>query len=351
MLEVCLPATMRDIARQLGLSVVTVSRALRNYPDISPATKKRILELAMKVRYRTDLVARSLVTGRTHVWGLIIPDLTHSFFVEISKGVDSIAAPDNHIIIVDSEGDGRKEASEILTLLGRKIDGLIAAPVQEKYPSSNFDVLDDENIPYVLVDRLLQKHTANSVVCDNVQIGRSVTEHLIRLGHRKIAHINCPGFEVSRLRQKGYQQALSDHHLRFQPQWVVAGGIDEWGGYQAAQGILKQPSRPTAIFAVNDRAAIGAMKAILKEGLRIPEDMALVGSSNIPNAEVLRVSLTSVDQHPFLTGRKAAEILKYAIENRGQKLAPQQIVLEPTLIIRESCGSALKQNPSCPIDK
>ncbi len=332
---------MRDIAEQLGLSVVTVSRALRNYPDISTETKKRVTDLACKMRYRPDQVARSLVTGRTHVWGLIIPDLTHAFFVEISKGVDSVAAPDNHIIIVDSEGDRKKEASEILTLLGRKIDGLIAAPVQETYAGSNFDILDEEGIPYVLVDRLLKRHTANAVVCDNIRIGQMVTEHLIGLGHRRIAHINSPGFEVSRLRQKGYQTALKSHRLPCLAEWIVSGGIDERGGYQAARRILGLQPRPTAIFAINDRAAIGAMKAILEKGLRIPEDVALVGSSNIPNADVLRVPLTSVDQRPWETGRKAAEILRNAIENRRQKNAPQQIVLQPTLIIRDSCGSEL----------
>ena len=330
--------TLKDIARELGVSIVTVSRAVHGRPDVSPETRKAVLDLAARMRYRPNSVARSLVTKRSNVWGLIVPDLMHSFFVEISQGVESVAAQHNiHIIIVNSHEDVEKERSEILALIERQVDGLIVASCQPSFGESNLDVLEDEQVPFVLVDRYLGERSWNYVLCDNERVGYLAAEHLIKLGHKSIAHIYCPGLPISGLRLAGYRQALNDHGISARPSLEQPGGVTQEAGYQAMKSLLGLKPAPTAVFAFNDPMAIGVMEAAFDSGLAVPVDIAVVGAGNIAHGNMLKVALTTVEQRPFESGQKAAEVLLGAISKNGPY--PATLIMQPQLIVRESCGS------------
>lgn len=331
--------TLKDIARELGVSIVTVSRAVHGRPDVSPETRKAVLDLAARMRYRPNSVARSLVTRRSNVWGLIVPDLMHSFFVEISQGVESVAAQHNiHIIIVNSHEDVEKERSEILALIERKVDGLIVASCQPSYGESNLDILEDEHVPFVLVDRYLGERSWNYVLCDNERVGYLATEHLINLGHKAIAHIYCPGLPISNLRLAGYRHALKDRGIRLQSELERPGGVTQEAGYHAMKSLLALKPAPTAVFAFNDPVAIGIMEAAFDSGLSVPADLAVVGAGNIAHGNMLKVALTTVEQRPFESGQKAAEVLLGAI-GKEAILDPATLIMEPQLIVRESCGA------------
>jgi len=334
-----LAVTLKDIAKELGVSIVTVSRAVHGRPDVSPETRKAVLELAARMRYRPNSVARSLVTKRSNVWGLIVPDLMHSFFVEISQGVESIAAQHNiHLIIVNSHEDVEKERSEILALIERKVDGLIVASCQPSSGESNLDILEDEEVPFVLVDRYLGERPWNYVLCNNERVGYLATEHLIKLGHKAIAHIYSPGLLISNLRLSGYRQALKDHGIEANPLLEQPGGVTQDAGYRAMKSLLSLKPVPTAVFAFNDPMAIGAMEAAFDAGLAVPGDVAVVGAGNIAHGNLLRVALTTVEQRPFESGQKAAEVLLGAI---GKDIVsePATLIMEPKLVVRESSGA------------
>ena len=331
--------TLKDIAKELGVSIVTVSRAVHGRPDVSPETRKAVLELAARMRYRPNSVARSLVTKRSNVWGLIVPDLMHSFFVEISQGVESVAAQHNiHLIIVNSHEDVEKERSEILALIERKVDGLIVASCQPSSGESNLDILEDEEVPFVLVDRYLGERPWNYVLCNNERVGYLATEHLINLGHKAIAHIYSPGLLISNLRLSGYRQALMDHGIEANPLLEHPGGVTQEAGYRAMKSLLSLKPVPTAVFAFNDPMAIGVMEAAFDAGLAVPGDVAVVGAGNIAHGNLLRVALTTVEQRPFESGQKAAEVLLGAI---GKDIVsePATLIMEPQLVVRESCGA------------
>jgi LacI family transcriptional regulator len=334
-----LAVTLKDIARELGVSIVTVSRAVHGRPDVSPETRKAVLDLAARMRYRPNSVARSLVTKRSNVWGLIVPDLMHSFFVEISQGVESVAARHNiHIIIVNSHEDVEKERSEILALIERQVDGLIVASCQSSFGESNLDVLDDEQVPFVLVDRYLGERPWNYVLCDNERVGYLATEHLIKLGHKSIAHIYCPGLPISDLRLGGYRQALRDYGLKTHPVLEQPGGVTQEAGRLAMQALLALDKRPSAVFAFNDPLAIGVMEAVFEAGLSVPRDVAVVGAGNIAHGNMLKVALTTIEQRPFESGQTAAEVLLQSI-GKEAGVEPATTIMEPRLIVRESCGA------------
>jgi len=268
-----------------------------------------------------------------------VPDLMHSFFVEISQGVESVAAQHNiHIIIVNSHEDVEKERSEILALIERKVDGLIVASCQASSGESNLDVLEDEHVPFVLVDRYLGEQPWNYVLCNNERVGYLATEHLIKLGHKSIAHIYSPGLPISNLRLTGYRNALRDHGIAAEASLEQPGGVTQEAGYQAMKSLLGLKQAPTAVFAFNDPMAIGAMEAAFERGLSVPGDLAVVGAGNIAHGNMLKVALTTVEQQPFESGQKAAEVLLGSI---GKEAVPEPatLMIEPELIIRESCGA------------
>jgi LacI family transcriptional regulator len=333
-----MPTRMKDIARDLGVSVITVSKALRNHGDISPATRARVLKKVKELNYRPNYAARALVTGRTHMMGLVVPDLVHSFHSEVAKGLARVLRKSGFsLMISSSEEDPEIERQAIDQLMARQVDALLVASTQ--WTVETFRRVEEANIPYILLDRNFSGLAANFVGVDDERVGTMATQHLVDIGCRTIAHIGGLRISPAFGRLAGYKQVLAKHGLSLGPEYTVTHDqLDESAhsaGYNATLRLLKLNPRPDGIFCFSDAIAIGAMKAILESGLRIPEDVAIVGCANVHYAGSLRVPLSSVDQQSVSIGQKAAELAIELLDSK-KPARPQTILLEPTLIVRDS---------------
>jgi LacI family transcriptional regulator len=330
---------MKDIARDLGVSVVTVSKVLRNHSDISTETRERVLKRMKELNYRPNLAARALVTGRTYMLGLIVPDLVHPFFGQVAKGLSNVLRKKGFsLVISSSEEDPELERQEIEQLLARRVDALIIASTQ--WTVESFRRIEEQNIPYVLVDRKFAGLQANFVGVDDELVGFLATEHLISQGCRRIAHLRGPEVSTAIGRLEGYRRALAQHGLVAPPQYIaeLAAGSDYQGdvsGYNATRELLKCSPRPDGLFCYNDPTAAGAMKAIIEAGLRVPEDVAMIGCGNTRYSELLRVPLTTVDQDSAAIGERAAKLALSLIEAKNP-VRPRSILLEPKVLPRAS---------------
>ncbi len=335
---------MKDIAEDLGVSVMTVSKALRNHTDISENTRARVLARGGKLGYQPNLIARSLVTQRTHMVGLVIPDLMHSFFAEVAKGVTQKFQPLGYqIVISNSDESPELEESQIQLLLARRVDGLIIASAQNNGNGGLFKILRSRNMPYVLIDRIPDGTQANFVGVKNEEIGALATSHLIAQGCRRIAHIRGPEISTAHGRILGYQRALAEGGVEARPEYIVSGHHEDERGYAAMRQLLSLKPRPDAVFCFNDPVAAGAIKAILEAGLRIPGDIAVVGAGNVHYSDQLRVPLTTVDQASLATGERSAEMLAQWIGMGDRSAEPkaeprpfERVYLAPSLVVRES---------------
>jgi LacI family transcriptional regulator len=333
---------MKDIARDLGVSVITVSKALRDHSDISAATRARVLKRVKELNYKPNYAARALVTGRSNMIGLVVPDLVHSFYSEIGNGLGGVLRKNGYsLVISSSEEDQEIEIQVIDQLIARRVDCLVIASAD--WTQHSLKRVLDANIPFVLIDRRVPGIDANFVGGDDELIGVIATEHLIDVGCRTIAHIGGSRVSPARGRLEGYKKTLAKHRLTLGPEYIITHDtLDEMAhevGYESAMTLLKLKPRPDGIFCFSDPLAIGTTRAILDAGLRIPEDVALVGCGNLHYDVFLRVPLTSVDQQSFAIGERAATLAIAMIDSEsagGPKLKARSILLQPKLVIRES---------------
>ena len=327
---------MKDIAEDLGLSLVTVSKVLRGHGDISAATKRRVLKRIRELNYQPNLIARGLASRRTHTIGVVVPDLTHTFFGELAKGVAHKVRPSGYATLISySEEDPEVEKEEIGHLLARRVDGLAVASSLPPTDTEIFRLIERHKVPYVLIDRIFPGLEANFVGMDNQEIGRLATEHLIECGCRRIAHIRGPEVGNGLERMKGYQKVLAQHALTMPAGYIVGEKFIVTGGYEEMRQLLRLDPLPDGIFCYNDFLAIGAMQALSEAGLRVPNDVALIGASNTRHSDILRVPLTTIDQSSELTGQLAGELLLELMQSKRPR-KPKTILLPPKLIVRES---------------
>jgi LacI family transcriptional regulator len=322
---------MKDIARDLGISPMAVSKALRDHKDIGEETKERVLRRAAELNYRVDPVARSLVTGKTFLVGLVVPDLMHSHFAEIATAIAATLAPAGyHVVISHTDESAEEEITNIELLISRRVDGLIIASAQR---DGRF--LRKLKTPYVLIDRTLTGLDANYVGAQNEEIGFIATEHLIQQGCRRIAHLQGPELSTATARLRGYGQVLGKYRVKKDGDLVVRAGHEDVSGYKAMKILLKRKPLPDGVFCFNDAVAIGAMRAIFEAGLEVPRDIALVGVANIHLSDMLTVPLTTVDQGAADVGQHAARMLLARMIAKKPP-APEAILLAPKLIVRAS---------------
>ena len=315
---------------------MTVSKALRSHSDISEQTRMRVMKRARELDYRPNWIARSLVTRRTYVIGLVIPDLMHSFFAEVAKGVARKFEPLNYqIIIANSDENADIEERQVELLLARSVDGLIIASSQPNSRRSLFGTLANRKVPYVLVDRSPSGLDANFVGVKDEEIGAMATGHLIEQGCRRIAHIRGPLIPTGTGRLRGYTRTLAKHGLKAAAEHVVSGQHNDGSGYDAMRELLQLNPPPDGVFCYNDPVAAGAIKAVLEAGLKVPDDIAIVGAGNVHYSDLLRVPLSTIDQSSSAIGETAAEMLVSCIESKTP-LPPKRILIAPQLIVRES---------------
>jgi LacI family transcriptional regulator, galactose operon repressor len=329
---------MKDIARDLGVSVITISKVLRNHPDVGDETRERVLARVKELDYRPNLAARSLVTGRTYLVGLVVPDLLHPFFAEIAKSLSDVLRGSGYYLIVSSsEEDPEIEEQEINQLLARRLDTLIIASCRSTVDL--FFRIEKQQTPYVLIDRILPGLSANFIGVDDEAVGRLATRHLIEIGCKRIAHIRGPETSTGIRRVEGYKQALTQAGLRVLDDYIITerkGDVEtKQRGADAMRQLLNLKPRPDAVFCFNDPLAMGAMNYALDQGMRIPEDVAVIGCGNLHYDDSLSVPLSSIDQHSRQIGEEAARI---ALGILNSKIAPKPktVVLQPELVVRRS---------------
>jgi LacI family transcriptional regulator len=330
---------LKDIAAELGVSVVTVSRALRNRPDIAEETKAKILERVKRLNYRPNLTARSLVTGRSSLVGLVVPDLIHPFFAEIAKGLSAkLREKEYYLIVSSSESDPQLEQDEIEHMLSHHLDCFVVASCHKD--TDSLRRIGEAGVPLVLIDRSFPGFACNFVGVDDYKVGELATEHLIAQGCKRIAHIRGPATNVGNSRAEGYRNTLRRHSIAAPASYIVACGEasdsdGETRGRRAMEEILSLKPRPDGVFCFNDTVAVGAMDRAFESGLRIPRSMAIVGCGNFHYSSKLQVPLSSVDQRSREIGERTAKMIMTLLE-KPPSARPRTTILEPELIVRAS---------------
>lgn len=333
-----MPTTLEDIARALNVSKMTVSRAVNNHPEINNQTRERILAVAQKMNYRPNQFARALTTHRSYLIGIVVPDLMHSYFAEICRGIETAARPSGYQhLICSTDEESRKEKQEIEALLSRT-DGLIVASALADSEVKFYRQLLKDGARLVLIDRRLNGLKCSSVITDDVAVGELATTHLINLGHRKIGHLRGANVSTALDRFEGYEQAMRSARLKIDQGMVRECGYTEKNGYDAMKAWISEGNLPTAIFAANDPSAIGAMSAMDEAKIKVPQDIAIVGAGRIHYGDMLKVPLTTVSWSTMEMGQIAAQLLLDALARNGIGRNRHAIV-QPELVVRASCGA------------
>ncbi|ADR20736.1 LacI family transcriptional regulator [Marivirga tractuosa] len=332
--------TIKDIAKELGVSPSTVSRALKDHPDISSNTKKQINDLAQKLNYQPNTVALSLRQSKTNTLGVIIPEIAHFFFSAVISGIEDIAHDAGyHVIITQSNESFEREVMNTKALFNSRVDGILMSVSRETENYDHLQSLLDYDIPLVFFDRIIDSLNACKVIVNDEQGAYEATTHLIEQGCYRIAHLAGPqNLAISKNRLNGYKAALADNRYMIDDNLIKVCGL---GTFEEAESItneiLDYRFPPDAIFANNDVAAYGAMMAIRKKKLRIPEDIAIVGFSNWRFSSLIQPALSSVTQPGFKMGQEATRLLMKQINKADdEESITETISLKTNLVVRES---------------
>ena len=336
------PVTIKDIARMLNLSKSTVSRALIGRSDIHPETKSKVLQLASQLNYEPNTLAINLKQQRTNTIGVLIPETTNRFFSRAVGGIQKVAdMAGMNVMICQSNESYIAEKNNLHSLLSSRVDGLLVAVSRESDRSDHFRPVIDKGIPMVFFDRICEDINASQVFTDNYQIALEGTEHLIQQGCKRIAMMaGQQHLFTSRNRLKGYLDALKKHNLPILESYIIhtqyaSNKVEEYARY-----IINLPQRPDAVFALNDYTAIELMHILKKSGLRIPEDIAMLGFNNENMCRFVEPSLSSIDHPAQDMGAAAAEILINHI--RHPDLKPENRLIKSKLVVRESTMKVLE---------
>jgi LacI family transcriptional regulator len=330
------PVTIKDIAKQLNLSFSTVSRALRGHPDVNAETKKKVLELAEKLNYEKNPLALSLRNQKTNSIGVIIPEIANPFFSSIISGIQHVAYDAGfNVMICLSDEDISREISNLKHLLRYRVDGLIASVSIETNHFEHFEQALNKQVPMVFIDRVWDNPSVSRVLVDDWEGAYTITQHLIEMGYKKIAHIAGPtNLMVTQNRLEGFRKAMLDYQLSVPEQFITFGGFTQEYGLEAMKRLLDLQDRPEAVFCVNDRTAIGAMLCLKEKFIKIPDEMAVAGFTNSPFSTIIEPSLTTMAQPAFEMGQIATEMMLKYLQN--DLYEPEVKVLKTKLIIRNS---------------
>lgn len=333
-----MPVTMKDIARDLGISIIAVSKAIRGHEDISEKTRKRVMDRVKELNYTPNVAARSLATGRTYLVGLVVPDLLHTFFAQIAISLSKALLTHGYgLIISTSEENAEREKRILDQLRARRLDALVVASVCDN--PATFEQTHKEGTPLVLIDRSFAGLKTNYVGTDDEAIGTLATEHLIDIGCKRIAHLRGPEMSTGSGRLKGYLDTLAKHKMKLLPSYVsvskTADIQSKQSGHLMMEQLLKLKPFPDGVFAYNDSMAIGAMHAIFEAGLRIPEDIAVIGCGDLHYDTDLRIPLSSIDQQTEKIGKQTARITLLLLKSKTPH-RKKTVIIQPQLIVRAS---------------
>ncbi|WP_167613651.1 LacI family DNA-binding transcriptional regulator [Maribellus sediminis] len=330
--------TIHDIARALNISASTVSRALKDNPLISEATRAKIKKAAQEMGYRPNTLAANFRTKRTNTIGVIVPLINRHFFSSVISGIEDIAYQQGFTVTISQSNDDFEKESKIAqTLFTNRVDGLILSIGMNTTTYDHLKLFSDRNIPLVFFDRVVEGIKAHKIVVDDFEGGYIAAKHLIDQGRKKIAMIGGPqNLRIYQNRQKGYMKALNDGQIPFDESMIIHNSLSRAEGKLAVKKLLQNPTLPDAIFCANDTTALSAVLFLRELNIKVPEDIAIVGFSNEPFSEVVTPSITTLQQPGFEMGQKAAELIIQQILHKDKNLKFETIKMPIELIVRES---------------
>ncbi|MDB6001295.1 MAG: LacI family transcriptional regulator [Rhizobacter sp.] len=332
-------STIRDVALLAGVSITTVSHVVNNTRRVSADRSARVQAAIAQLGYQPNAVARSLRVNETRMFGMIVPDNSNPYFAEIARSIEDASFEFGYsVILCNSDEDAFKERAYLELLVEKRVDGI--AFVATGNHADGLDAIAARGLPVVLVDRDVDSDAWDSVLVHNYKGGREAVAHLIQLGHRHIGCISGPrGLGPSGERVRGYRAALRAADIAADPARIVEGDFHAEGGYHSMRELLRRDPAISAVFACNDMMAVGALRALGEQGLRTPQDVALVGFDDIALASYTQPALTTIAQPYQEIGRRVTQLL--VDRANGGTAAPERIRLEPRLVVRASCGAAL----------
>jgi DNA-binding LacI/PurR family transcriptional regulator len=335
--------TIKDIAKALGISISTVSRALRDSYEISPETKALVLECAERLNYKPNPAALSLKERRTRSIGVIVSEIANNFFSQVINGIESIAYDKGYnVIITQSHESYDRELAHLQFLASRSVDGLLVSVSTETNDMSHFKELNDRGLPIVFFDRTTDEINTHKVELDNFRGAYDATEHLIYNGYNRIAVLVSSEFlSTTAERLAGYKEALSAHNLPVDSKMIqhcFYGGLDEREVETAVNKLLTLKQKPDAIVCTSDSLTTACMRTLMRRRIKIPDELAMIGFSNTKEGELLYTPLSMVQQPATDMGRAATELLLQMVESKRPVKDFEKRIFSPKLIIRESSG-------------
>jgi len=330
--------SMADLARELGVSMTTISRALSDHHSIGAATKQRVLKLARKLNYQPNHLAAALRKGQSRLLGVVVPYIEGKFFPAVIQGIEQAASKAGFSVIVcQSHEDVQLERRNVETLLNAQVAGVLVSLARNTQDYHHFDKVRGRGVPLVFFDRIPAGEQVNSVVLNDREGAFQATRHLLEQGCRRIAHLSGPAhLNIYQHRRQGYLDALAAYGIAPDESLIISSDMSLEEGAQAMRQLLALPSPIDAVFAAGDSAILGALQVLKAQGIRVPQDVALAGFSNEFFTAITEPQLTSVDQRCEEMGQAAVRLFLELAAAPGAPFVPRQVVLQPELFVRES---------------
>lgn len=329
--------TIKDIARELGVSVSTVSRALKDHPDISPQTKQLVRDMVDKMKYKPNAIALSLRNRRTNIIGVIVPEIVHHFFSSVISGIDEVAvAAGYNVMFFQSNESYEREIMNIQSIINSQADGVLISLAKGTKKFGHIRQLIDNNVPLVFFDRACDEIETDRVIVDDFEGAFNAVDYLIKTGCRRIAHFAGPQhLQISYLRKRGYISALEKNGIKVEDDLIVS--CDTFEDAMVTTRLMMSRNRPPdAIFTVNDMTAVGTLNTVKAMGYKVPKDISIVGFTDGLVSAITDPLLTTVSQHGFEIGKKATEILIKRINDECESSNPITEVVKTDLVVRDS---------------
>ncbi|WP_421920447.1 LacI family DNA-binding transcriptional regulator [Marinifilum sp.] len=332
------PVTIKDIAEKLNISVSTVSRALKNNPEISLQTREAVQKLAKELKYQPNPLAVALKTQKSNTIGVVVPQIVSSFYASVVKGIEQVADEFGYQVFVSSSNENmEKEEKNVNGFLNMRMDGIILSLSRATNTYDHIHKIQDMGVPMVLFDRTSKELEVSKVVADDAAAAHSAVLHLIEGGAKRISFLTGPEYMLfGRNRMRGYKMALEEKGLPIDETLISRCDFTVEDAKKAVLELLKRSNRPDAFFAINDDLAIGAIAAAKELGLKIPEEVAVVGFSNSRRSRYMEPSVSTMDQNPKQVGREAAKLLFDQLENKPDSKAIKEVVVQADLVVRTS---------------
>ncbi|UOQ70247.1 LacI family DNA-binding transcriptional regulator [Hymenobacter cellulosilyticus] len=329
---------MADLARELGVSMTTISRALSDHHSIGPAMKQKVLKLAKKYNYQPNRLASALRKGKSQLIGIIVPYIEGRFFPSVVHGIETAASKAGYnVIICQSNEDVAQERRNLEILLSAQVAGILVSLSRTTLDVRHFEKVRSRGLPLVFFDRIVEGDNVNAVVLNDQEGGYLSTRHLLSQGCRRIAHLAGPQhLNIYKNRRQGYLDALREAGIAEDEQLIHYADMSQEQGSTAMRQLLTLPEPPDAVFAAGDYSALGAMQEARRQGLRVPQDMAITGFSNETFTLITEPAMTTIDQRCEEMGQAAVRLLLEVIDAGGAPFTPRQVALRPELLVRTS---------------